>query len=157
MSYNITGTTITLTRGDTFEALVSATKRDGTHTIKITTLAQLKVALQAAKTYIDGQIGGLGTLAGKSEVAYDDLAAALKTLIDGKAAQATVDTVKTFSKDYKTVTTVYANGNQLVKTFSDDMKTITSVLTDSEGTVIATETKTLSDDGLTISTDVVYG
>lgn len=40
-------------------------------TIKITTLAQLKVALQAAKTYIDGQIGGLGTLAGKSEVAYD--------------------------------------------------------------------------------------
>lgn len=30
MSYNITGTTITLTRGDTFEALVSATKRDGT-------------------------------------------------------------------------------------------------------------------------------
>ena len=38
-------------------------------TIKITTLAQLKVALQAAKTYIDGQIGGLGTMAGKSEVA----------------------------------------------------------------------------------------
>ena len=61
--------------------------------IKITTLAQLKVALQAAKTYIDGQIGGLGTLAGKSEVAYNDLAAALKTLIDGKAAQATVDTL----------------------------------------------------------------
>lgn len=59
-------------------------------TIKITTLAQLKVALQAAKTYIDGQIGGLGTMAGKSEVAYDDLAAALKTLIDGKATQATV-------------------------------------------------------------------
>ena len=28
-------------------------------TIKTTTLAQLKVALQAAKTYIDGQIGGL--------------------------------------------------------------------------------------------------
>lgn len=62
-------------------------------TIKITTLAQLKVALQAAKTYIDGQIDGLGTLAGKSEVAYGDLAAALKTLIDGKAAKATVDTL----------------------------------------------------------------
>lgn len=62
-------------------------------TIKITTLAQLKVALQAAKTYIDGQIDGLGTLAGKSEVAYDDLAAALKTLIDGKAAQTTVNTL----------------------------------------------------------------
>lgn len=44
-------------------------------------------------TDIDGQIGGLGTMAGKSEVAYDDLAAALKTLIDGKAAQATVDTL----------------------------------------------------------------
>ena len=61
--------------------------------IKITTLAQLKVALQAAKAYIDGQIDGLGALAGKSEVAYDDLAAALKTLIDGKAAQTTVDTL----------------------------------------------------------------
>lgn len=61
--------------------------------IKITTLAQLKVALQAAKTYIDGQIDGLGALAGKSEVAYSDLATALKTLIDGKAAQTTVDTL----------------------------------------------------------------
>lgn len=61
--------------------------------IKITTLAQLKVALQAAKTYIAGQIDGLGALAGKSEVAYSDLAAALKTLIDGKAAQTTVDTL----------------------------------------------------------------
>lgn len=29
MSYNVTGTTITLTRGDTFEALVSATSKDG--------------------------------------------------------------------------------------------------------------------------------
>ena len=29
MSYSITGTTITLTRGDTFEALVSATTKDG--------------------------------------------------------------------------------------------------------------------------------
>lgn len=62
-------------------------------TIKITTLEQLKVALQAAKTYIDGQIGGLGTLAGKSEVAYDDLAAALKTLIDGKADGTVVATL----------------------------------------------------------------
>lgn len=28
--------------------------------VKITTLAQLKVALEAAKAYIDGEIGGLG-------------------------------------------------------------------------------------------------
>lgn len=61
--------------------------------IKITTLEQLKVALQAAKTYIDGQIGGLGSLAGKSEVAYDDLAAALKALINGKADGTTVATL----------------------------------------------------------------
>lgn len=61
--------------------------------IKITTLEQLKVALQAAKTYIDGQIDGLGTLAGKSEVAYDDLAAALKALIDGKADGTVVATL----------------------------------------------------------------
>lgn len=32
-------------------------------TVKITTLEQLKVALQAAKTYIDNEIGGLGGLA----------------------------------------------------------------------------------------------
>jgi len=62
-------------------------------TIKITTLEQLKVALQAAKTYIDGQIDGLGSLAGKSEVAYDDLAAALKALIDGKADGSVVTTL----------------------------------------------------------------
>ncbi len=62
-------------------------------TIKITTLEQLKVALQAAKTYIDGQIDGLGALAGKSEVAYDDLAAALKALIDGKAEGSVVTTL----------------------------------------------------------------
>lgn len=60
---------------------------------KITTLEQLKVALQAAKTYIDGQIDGLGSLAGKSEVAYDDLAAALKALIDGKADGTVVATL----------------------------------------------------------------
>lgn len=60
---------------------------------KITTLEQLKVALQAVKTYIDGQIDGLGSLAGKSEVAYDDLAAALKTLIDGKAEGSVVTTL----------------------------------------------------------------
>ena len=60
---------------------------------KITTLEQLKVALQAAKTYIDGQIDGLGSLAGKSEVAYDDLAAALKALIDGKAEGSVVTTL----------------------------------------------------------------
>lgn len=69
----------------------------------------------------------------------------------------TVQVLPTANKLLKHDIVVYANGNQLVKTFSDDMKTITSVLTDSEGTVIATETKTLSDDGLTISTDVVYG
>lgn len=40
---------------------------------------------------------------------------------------------------------------------SDDMKTITSVLKDADGTVIVTETKTFSEDGLTISTDVDYG
>ena len=61
--------------------------------IKITTLEQLKVALQAAKTYIDGQIDGLGTLAGKSEVAYDDLATALKALINGKADGTVVATL----------------------------------------------------------------
>lgn len=53
--------------------------------IKITTLEQLKIALQAAKAYIDGEIDGLGALATLDEVGYDNLAAALKTLIDGKA------------------------------------------------------------------------
>lgn len=62
-------------------------------TMKITTLEQLKTALLAAKAYIDGEIDGLGALAGKSEVAYNDLAAALKTLIDGKADGSTVTTL----------------------------------------------------------------
>lgn len=53
----------------------------------------MKIALQAAKAYIDGEIDGLGTLAGKSEVAYNDLAAALKTLIDGKADGSVVTTL----------------------------------------------------------------
>lgn len=61
--------------------------------IKITTLDQLKIALQAAKAYIDGEIGGLDALAGKSEVGYDDLAAALKTLIDDKAEGSVVTTL----------------------------------------------------------------
>ena len=62
-------------------------------TIKLTTLEQLKVALLAAKSYVDGEIGGLGALATKSEVGYDDLAAALKTLIDGKADGTAVATL----------------------------------------------------------------
>ncbi len=99
---------------------------------KLVSLDQIKTLAEQTKSYIDGKVDSAGVVQSG-------------------------DTVKTFSTDYKTVTTVYADGNQLVKTFSDDMKTITSVLTDSEGTVIATETKTLSDDGLTISTNVVYG
>ena len=100
---------------------------------KLTTLGQMKVLAQETKSYVDGKMAAAGT----------DIQSG--------------NSIKTFSNNFKTVTTVYANGNQLVKTFSDDMKTVTSVLTDSEGTVIATETKTFSDDGTTISTDVVYG
>ncbi len=99
---------------------------------KLVTLEQFGVLARQTKSYVDGKVGSTGDIQSGN-------------------------TVKTFSKDFKTVTTVYANGNQLVKTFSDDMKTVTSVLTDAEGTVIATETKTFSDDGLVISTDVVYG
>ena len=87
MSYNITGTTITLTRGDTFEALVSATKRDGTQYIPVEGDA-IRFAMKEN---------------------YDDPRPLLVKDIP-------IDTM-----------------------------------------VIATETKTLSDDGLTISTDVVYG
>ena len=49
-----------------------------TTTVKITTLEQLKIALQAAKAYVDGEIAGLGTLAGKSEVAYDGVPVLLR-------------------------------------------------------------------------------
>lgn len=111
MSYNITGTTITLTRGDTFEALVSATKRDGTQYIP---------------------------------VAGDTIRFAMKENYD--------DPRPLLVKDIPIDTMMLTLEPQ-----DTAEKTITSVLTDSEGTVIATETKTLSDDGLTISTDVVYG
>lgn len=103
---------------------------------KLATLGQMKVLAQETKSYVDGKLEAAGS--GTTDIQSGN-------------------TVKTFSNNFKTVTTVYANGNQLVKTFSDDMKTVTSVLTDSEGTVIATETKTFSDDGTTISTNVVYG
>ena len=63
---------------------------DGEYTVTPSDTVQI---LPTAKTYIDNEIGGLGGLAGKSEVAYEDLAAALKTLIDGKAEQTTVDTM----------------------------------------------------------------
>lgn len=99
---------------------------------KLVTLGSIRLLAQQTKSYVDGKVGSTGDIQSS-------------------------DTVKTFSEDYKTVTTVYDNGNQLVKTFSDDMKTITSVLKDTDGTVIVTETKTFSEDGLTISTDVVYG
>lgn len=103
---------------------------------KLVSLEGIKVLAQQTKSYVDGAIAAAGS--GTTDIQQGD-------------------TIKTFSEDHKTVTTVYSNGNQLVKTFSDDMKTITSVLTDSEGKVIATEIKTFSDDGLTISTNVVYG
>ena len=99
-------------------------------------LDQLRILAEQTKSYIDSKIDSAGS--------------------DTSDIQSG-STVKTFSNDYKTITTVYSNGNQLVKTFSDDMKTVTSVLTDPDGVVIATETKTFSDDGLTITTEVIRG
>lgn len=96
---------------------------------KLVSFEQLKTIAERSRAYVDGRVGPVDDIQPSS-------------------------TVKTFSEDYKSVTTVYANGSQLVKTFSDDMKTITSVLTSADGTLIATEVKTLSDDGLTISTEV---
>lgn len=100
---------------------------------KLVNLDQVRILAEQTKSYIDGKIGSSGS----SDIQSGS-------------------TVKTFSSDYKTITTVYDNGNQLVKTFSDDMKTVTSVLTDPDGVVIATETKVFSDDGLTVTTNVVY-
>ena len=57
-------------------------------TIKITTLEQLKIALQAAKTYIDGEINltiPTGALANKDSVAETDLDAALKEKVNAAA------------------------------------------------------------------------
>lgn len=65
---------------------------------KLVSLEQMKILAGKTKSYVDGKVGSASDIQSG-------------------------DTVKTFSKDYKTVTTVYANGNQLVKTFSDDMKT----------------------------------
>lgn len=56
---------------------------------------------KAAKDYIDtkvadvvaGEVGGLGELASKDKVSEDELAEALKTKINGKADQTTVDTL----------------------------------------------------------------
>lgn len=110
MSYNITGTTITLTRGDTFEALVSATKRDGTQYIPVEgdvirfamkenyddprPLLVKDIPIDTMMLTLEPQdTADLNFGKYVYDIAYDDLAAALKTLIDGKAAQATVDTL----------------------------------------------------------------
>lgn len=102
---------------------------------KLVNLDQARIIAEQTKSYIDSKIGASGS--GSSDIQSGN-------------------TIKTFSSDYKTITTVYENGNQLVKTFSDDMKTVTSVLTGPDGVIIVTETKTFSDDGLTVTTTVVY-
>lgn len=70
---------------------------------------------------------------------------------------------KTFSNDFKTCTAVLTNedntelGRKLVKTFNATLKTCVSVLTDVEGMQLARQTKTFSDNGSVIETEVVYG
>lgn len=103
---------------------------------KLVSLEGIRVLAQQTKSYVDRKISAAGS--------------------NTPPEIQTGNTVKTFSNDLKTVTTVYSDGRQLVKTFSDDMKTITSVLSDAEGNVVVTEIKTFSDDGLTVSTEVVY-
>lgn len=55
-------------------------------TSKLTTLAQLKMLAERINTLLGdyAKTGDFGALAGKDEVALDDLAAALKELINGK-------------------------------------------------------------------------
>ena len=55
-------------------------------TSKLTTLAQLKMLAERINTVLDdyAKNGDLGSLAKKDEVALDDLAVALKELINGK-------------------------------------------------------------------------
>lgn len=62
-------------------------------TFKITTLDQLKTALIAARTYINTQIDNLGSLAGKSQVGYNDFDDTVKAIIDGKADGSVVTTL----------------------------------------------------------------
>ena len=64
---------------------------------KLVSLKQMKILAGQTKSYVDSKVGSASDIQSGN-------------------------TVKTFSKDYKTVTTVYANGDQLVKTFSDDME-----------------------------------
>lgn len=66
-------------------------------------------------------------------------------------------TVKTYSDDCLVVTTTDHLGRKLVKTFNATLKTCVSVLTDVEGMQLARQTKTFSDNGSVIETEVVYG
>ena len=65
--------------------------------------------------------------------------------------------MKTYSDDFLVITTTDHLGRKLVKTFNVTLKTCVSVLTDAEGIQLARQTKTFSDDGSVIETEVVYG
>ena len=59
---------------------------------KLVSLEQMKILAGQTKSYVDGKVGSASDIQSG-------------------------DTVKTFSKDYKTVTTVYANGEPACEDF----------------------------------------
>lgn len=101
MSYSITGTTITLTRGDTFEALVSATKKDGTPYIPVEGTKLAGIAEGAQVNVIEKiKVNGVeqtvtekavdvsvptGALASLDKVTEENLDSALKAKVNAAA------------------------------------------------------------------------
>lgn len=56
MSYSVSGTTITLTRGDTFVALISITKQDGTCVSVLMDAEGIQLARQTKTFSDDGSV-----------------------------------------------------------------------------------------------------
>lgn len=65
-------------------------------------------------------------------------------------------TVKTYSSDCTTITTIDRTGRTLVKTFDNSLKRCETVLTDSNNVILAKQVKEFADDGSTIVTNVEY-
>ena len=99
--------------------LMVKTVTDNVYVNDTTTLTTYLATL-ATTQELENAIAALGALAGKSEVTYNDLATALKTLIDGKAegSALTALTTRVTTAEGKITTLIGSDSNKSVRTIA---------------------------------------
>ncbi len=158
MSYGISGTTITLTRGDTFVAYISITDSNGE---EYTPVEGDSIRFAMKSKYSDLNpllVKDIPIDSLKLELEPDDT----KNLPFGKYVydiQLTKSTgeVDTFITKAIIKITEEVDGQNLVKTFSDDLLNMEAVLTDSSDAELARLKKVFAEDGSNIVSTVTYG